>query len=530
MTTLEELGLLKMDFLGLRTLTVIHDAVVNVKNARGKDIDLNALDYNDPKVFEYIASGKTEGIFQLESAGMRSFMKELSPSSLEDVIAGIALYRPGPMDFIPAYIRGKNNSDSVKYDCPQLEPILAPTYGCIVYQEQVMQIVRDLAGYTMGRSDLVRRAMAKKKHKVMEEERKNFVFGNEEEKVAGCVNNGISEVVANKIYDEMITFANYAFNKSHAAAYAVVAYQTAYLKCYYPVEYMAALMTSVIDNTTKVTGYIQAAKQMGIKVLPPDINSGESTFSVKDGAIVFALAAIKSVGRNMINNIVKERHANGSFRNLEDFIRRMTEYDINKRVIENMIKAGAFDSFEGTRKQMMYVYNGILDSINKDKKNMMTGQLSLFDLAGEEDKRSFELKMPDIGEFDKGTMLSFAKEDAGLYVSGHPLEDDEEKIKKIATASSLDFAINEETGVASIKDGERVVIGGIISDIVIKFTKNNQRMAFVTLEDMTGTVEVIVFPKDFEQYAGLIEMEKKVFVKGRASVEEEKDGKVICEK
>ncbi len=530
MTTLEELGLLKMDFLGLRTLTVIHDAVVNVKNARGIDIDLNALDYNDPKVFEYIASGKTEGIFQLESAGMRSFMKELSPSSLEDVIAGIALYRPGPMDFIPAYIRGKNNSDSVKYDCPQLEPILAPTYGCIVYQEQVMQIVRDLAGYTMGRSDLVRRAMAKKKHKVMEEERKNFVFGNKEEKVAGCVNNGISEIVANKIYDEMITFANYAFNKSHAAAYAVVAYQTAYLKCYYPVEYMAALMTSVIDNTTKVTGYIQAAKQMGIKVLPPDINSGESTFSVKDGAIVFALAAIKSVGRNMINNIVKERHANGSFRNLEDFIRRMTEYDINKRVIENMIKAGAFDSFEGTRKQMMYVYNGILDSINKDKKNMMTGQLSLFDLAGEEDKKSFELKMPDIGEFDKGTMLSFEKEVAGLYVSGHPLEDDEEKIKKIATASSLDFAINEETGVASIKDGERVVIGGIISDIVIKFTKNNQRMAFVTLEDMTGTVEVIVFPKDFEQYAGLIEMEKKVFVKGRASVEEEKDGKVICEK
>lgn len=530
MTTLEELGLLKMDFLGLRTLTVIHDAVVNVKNARGEDIDLDTLDYNDPKVFEYIASGKTEGIFQLESAGMRSFMKELSPSSLEDVIAGIALYRPGPMDFIPAYIRGKNNSDSVKYDCPQLEPILAPTYGCIVYQEQVMQIVRDLAGYTMGRSDLVRRAMAKKKHKVMEEERKNFVFGNEEENVAGCVKNGISEVVANKIYDEMITFADYAFNKSHAAAYAVVAYQTAYLKCYYPVEYMAALMTSVIDNTTKVTGYIQAAKQMGIKVLPPDINSGESTFSVKDGAIVFALAAIKNVGRNMINNIVKERHANGSFRNLEDFIRRMTEYDINKRVIENMIKAGAFDSFEGTRKQMMYVYNGILDSINKDKKNMMTGQLSLFDLAGEEDKKSFELKMPDIGEFDKGTMLSFEKEVAGLYVSGHPLEDDEDKIRKIATASSLDFAVNEETGTASIKDGERVVIGGIISDVVIKFTKNNQRMAFVTLEDMTGTVEVIVFPKDFEQYAGLIEMEKKVFVKGRASVEEEKDGKVICEK
>ncbi len=536
MTTIEELGLLKMDFLGLRTLTVIKDATnfanrsLGAKPGDANYINIDEIDYNDPAVLASIGSGRCDGVFQLESGGMQSFMKELRPQSLEDIIAGISLYRPGPMDFIPKYIAGKNDAGAITYQTPELEPILKPTYGCIVYQEQVMQIVRDLAGYTMGRSDLVRRAMAKKKHKVMEEERKNFVFGNKEENVAGCVKNGISEVVANKIYDEMITFANYAFNKSHAAAYAVVAYQTAYLKCYYPVEYMAALMTSVIDNTTKVTGYIQAAKQMGIKVLPPDINSGESTFSVKEGAIVFALAAIKSVGRNMINNIVKERHANGSFRNLEDFIRRMTEYDINKRVIENMIKAGAFDSFEGTRKQMMYVYNGILDSINKDKKNMMTGQMSLFDLAGEEDKRSFELKMPDIGEFDKGTMLSFEKEVAGLYVSGHPLEDDEDKIRKIATAGSLDFAVNEETGTASIKDGERVVIGGIISDVVIKFTKNNQRMAFVTLEDMTGTVEVIVFPKDFEQYAGLIEMEKKVFVKGRASVEEEKDGKVICEK
>ncbi len=530
MTTLEELGLLKMDFLGLRTLTVIHDAVENVKAARGEEIDLESLSYDDPKVFEYISSGKTDGIFQLESAGMRSFMKELSPGSLEDVIAGIALYRPGPMDFIPAYIRGKNNQSAVKYDCPQLEPILAPTYGCIVYQEQVMQIVRDLAGYTMGRSDLVRRAMAKKKHKVMEEERRNFVFGNEEEGVKGCVNNGIPEAVANKIYDEMITFANYAFNKSHAAAYAVVAYQTAYLKYYYPTEYMAALMTSVIDNTAKVTGYIQAAKQMGIKILPPDINSGEVTFSVKEGSIVFALAAIKSVGRGMITNIVKERRNNGLFRNIEDFIRRMTHYDINKRVIENMIKAGAFDTFEGTRKQMMYVYGGILDSINKEKKSTMAGQMTLFDLAAEEDKKNFELKLPDIGEFDRGDMLSFEKEVTGLYVSGHPLEDDADKIRKITTAGSADFVVNEDSGLASVKDGQKVVLGGIIAGVLFKYTKNNQRMAFITLEDMTGTVEIIVFPKDLEQYAPLIEEENKVFVKGRATVEEEKDGKVICEK
>ncbi|MBR5338373.1 MAG: DNA polymerase III subunit alpha [Lachnospiraceae bacterium] len=530
MTTLEELGLLKMDFLGLRTLTVIHDAVKNVKNSKGIEIDPEALTYDDPAVFDYIGSGRTEGIFQLESAGMRSFMKELSPKSLEDVIAGIALYRPGPMDFIPAYIRGKNNSDAVRYDCPQLEPILAPTYGCIVYQEQVMQIVRDLAGYTMGRSDLVRRAMSKKKHKVMEEERRNFVFGNEEEGVKGCVNNGVSEAVANKIYDEMITFANYAFNKSHAAAYAVVAYQTAYLKYYYPTEYMAALMTSVIDNTAKVTGYIQAAKQMGIRILPPDINSGEVTFSVKDDAVVFALAAIKSVGRGMISSIVREREDNGLFRNIEDFIRRMTNYDINKRVIENMIKAGAFDTFEGTRKQMMYVYGGILDSVNKDKKSSMTGQMTLFDLAGDEDKKNFELKLPDIGEFDRADMLSFEKEVTGLYVSGHPLEDDADKIRKIATTGSLDFAVNEDTGLATVKDGEKVVLGGIISSVLYKYTKNNQRMAFITLEDMTGTVEVIVFPKDLEQYAPFIEEEKKVFVKGRATVEEEKDGKVICEK
>lgn len=530
MTTLEELGLLKMDFLGLRTLTVIRDAVVNIKNSQGIDIDINALTYDDKAVFDYIGSGKTEGIFQLESAGMRSFMKELAPQNLEDVIAGIALYRPGPMDFIPAYIRGKNNQDLVKYDCPQLEPILSPTYGCIVYQEQVMQIVRDLAGYTMGRSDLVRRAMAKKKHKVMEEERKNFVFGNEEEGVKGCVNNGISEEVANKIYDEMIAFANYAFNKSHAAAYAVVAYQTAYLKCYYPVEYMAALMTSVIDNSTKVTGYIMAAKQMGITILPPDINKGETSFSVSNGCIVFALAAIKSIGRGVINQIVAERTANGEFHNIEDFIRRMADYDINKRVVENMIKAGAFDAFDGTRKQMMHIYAQIMDGVNKEKKNSMIGQMSLFDIVSEEDKKAFEIQLPDVGEFDKDMMLAFEKEVIGLYVSGHPLDDDMDKIKKFATAKSLDFLAPDDGEEPQVRDGQKVIIGGLITDITVKFTKTNQRMAFITLEDLYGTVEIIVFPRDFEKNVGLLEKDQKVFIAGRASIEEEKDGKIICEK
>lgn len=530
MTTLEELGLLKMDFLGLRTLTVIRDAVVNIKNSQGIDIDLDSLTYDDKAVFDYIGSGKTEGIFQLESAGMRSFMKELAPQSLEDVIAGIALYRPGPMDFIPAYIRGKNNADLVKYDCPQLEPILSPTYGCIVYQEQVMQIVRDLAGYTMGRSDLVRRAMAKKKHKVMEEERKNFVFGNEAEGVKGCVNNGISEEVANKIYDEMIAFANYAFNKSHAAAYAVVAYQTAYLKCYYPVEYMAALMTSVIDNSTKVTGYIMAAKQMGITILPPDINKGRTSFSVSNGCIVFALAAIKSIGRGVINQIVEERTMNGDFHNLEDFIRRMADYDINKRVVENMIKAGAFDAFEGTRKQMMHIYAQIMDGVNKEKKNSMIGQMSLFDIVPEEDKKAFEIKLPEVGEFPKDMKLAFEKEVIGLYVSGHPLDDDMDKIKKFATAKSSDFLANDDEGESPVHDGQKVIVGGLITEITLKFTKNNQRMAFITLEDLYGTVEVIVFPRDFEKNVALLEKDQKVFIAGRASMEEEKDGKIICEK
>ena len=401
MTTLEELGLLKMDFLGLRTLTVIQNAV-QLARKKQPDLQIDKIDYNDKAVLDYIGTGKTEGIFQLESGGMKNFMKELQPHSLEDVIAGISLYRPGPMDFIPQYIRGKNDRSSITYDCPQLEPILAPTYGCIVYQEQVMQIVRDLAGYTLGRSDLLRRAMSKKKAAVMEKERKTFVYGDEETGVPGCIKNGIDEQTANKIYDEMIDFAKYAFNKSHAAAYAVVSYQTAWLKYYYPVEYMAALMTSVIDNPTKVAEYIYVCRQMGIRILPPDINKGEADFSVDGGDIRYGLAAIKSIGRPVIRAIVNDRKELGEFRNLEDFITRISSRELmNKRLVENLIKAGALDVLGGTRKQFMSIYIQIVDHMQQEKKNSMVGQMSLFDVVSEEQKEEFQIRMPDVGEYTK---------------------------------------------------------------------------------------------------------------------------------
>ena len=391
MTTLEELGLLKMDFLGLRTLTVIQNAV-NMARRKQPDLDVEKIDYDDQKVMDYIGTGKTDGIFQLESAGMKSFMKELKPHSLEDIIAGISLYRPGPMDFIPQYIKGKNDASSITYDCPQLKPILEPTYGCIVYQEQVMQIVRDLAGYTLGRSDLLRRAMSKKKGDVMQKERQIFVYGDPDTNVPGCIKNGIDEKTANKIYDEMIDFAKYAFNKSHAAAYAVVAYQTAWLKYYYPVEFMAALMTSVIENPSKVAEYIYACRQMNIQILPPDINNGEANFSVDGGDIRYGLAAIKNIGRPVVQAVLEERKAFGPFKTLEDFITRMSAREVlNKRAIENLIKAGALDTLGGTRKQFMSIYVQIVDHVNQEKKYSMSGQMSLFDLVGEEQKSEFQI-------------------------------------------------------------------------------------------------------------------------------------------
>lgn len=530
MTTLEELGLLKMDFLGLRTLTVIQNAV---QMARRKDpsVDIEKLDYNDQNVFDYIGTGKTDGIFQLESAGMKSFMKELKPHSLEDVIAGVSLYRPGPMDFIPQYIRGKNDASSITYDCPQLEPILEPTYGCIVYQEQVMQIVRDLAGYTLGRSDLLRRAMSKKKADVMQKERQIFVYGDEETNVPGCIKNGIDEKTANKIYDEMIDFAKYAFNKSHAAAYAVVAYQTAWLKYYYPVEFMAALMTSVIENPSKVAEYIYTCRQMNIQILPPDINKGEADFSVDGGNIRYGLAAIKSIGRPIVKAMLEERKAYGPFKNLEDFITRLSEKEsFNKRTIENLIKAGALDTLGGTRKQFMSIYIQIVEHVNQEKKYSMAGQMTLFDMVPEEQKEEFQIRMPDVGEYSRENLLAFEKEVLGIYISGHPLEEYEDKWRSVISATTLDFQPDEETGRTKVHDGAKEIIGGMITDKTVKYTKTNQAMAFVTVEDLMGTVEVVVFPRDYENSWEYLEVDNKVFIRGRVSEEDEKASKLICEK
>lgn len=529
MTTLEELGLLKMDFLGLRTLTVIQNAVRIINKNANELLDIDKIDYDDESVYALIASGKTEGIFQLESAGMKNFMKELKPRGMEDIIAGISLYRPGPMDFIPKYIKGKNESDQVVYECPQLEPILSPTYGCIVYQEQVMQIVRELAGYSYGRSDLVRRAMSKKKASVMEKERKNFVYGNEEEGVPGCMSNGIPEQVANHIFDEMTDFAKYAFNKSHAAAYAVVAYQTAYLKCYYPVEFMAALMTSVIDNPGKVAEYIFTCRQMGIRILPPDINEGFSTFSVIDGAIRYGLSAIKGLGRPVIEAVVNERELNGSYTSLRDFADRLSGKEVNKRTVESFIKSGAFDSLKGTRKQLMMVYVQVLDEASQEKKRNLSGQMSLFDFVQDEDKEDYETALPDVGEYTMEQKLAFEKEVMGIYVSGHPLEAYAEVMKKNITNTTLDFALDEETGEVKVRDGASAVVGGIITSKTVKTTRTNSMMAFITLEDMVGVVEVIIFPKDYDKNKNYLNEDNKILVKGKITVEEEKAAKLICQ-
>ena len=530
MTTIEELGLLKMDFLGLRTLTVIQNAVRLAEKDYGIKLDMDHIDYNDKKVLESIGTGRTEGVFQLESGGMKRFMKELKPENLEDIIAGISLYRPGPMDFIPRYLKGKNDKTSITYECPQLEPILSPTYGCIVYQEQVMQIVRDLAGYTMGRSDLVRRAMSKKKTAVMEKERQNFVYGNEAEGVKGCIANGIDEKTANHIYDEMIDFAKYAFNKSHAAAYAVVSYQTAYLKYYYPKEFMAALMSSVMDNVSKFSEYILTCRRMmDIAILPPDINEGESGFSVSGDGIRYGLSAIKSVGRPVVDAILEERKKNGIFSSMEDFINRMTNKEVNRRTIENFIKSGAMDSLPGTRRQKVAVAPILLDNKARERKNAWEGQMSLFDLVSEEEKKEYQVSFPDVGEYSKEELLAFEKDILGVYISGHPLDDYEGLWRKNITATSADFIVDEETEEAVVKDGMKVVIGGLVAGKVVKTTRSNQLMAFITLEDLMGSVEVIVFPKNYEADRDVLTEDSKIFIKGRVSLGDEPVGKLVCE-
>ena len=529
MTTIEELGLLKMDFLGLRNLGVIQNACRMIAEGGSDAPDMDHMEFNDDKVFAAISTGRTEGVFQLESGGMRNFMKELKPQNFEDIIAGISLFRPGPMEFIPRYVKGKNSKAAVSYTCPELEPILAPTYGCIVYQEQVMQIVRDLGGYTLGRSDLVRRAMSKKKQYVMEQERKNFIYGNAEENVPGCVSRGIPEQAAKKIYDDMTDFAKYAFNKSHAACYAVVAYQTAWLKYYYPVEFMAALLTSVINNAGKVAEYILVCRNMGIQILSPDINEGEAGFSVSNGSIRYALTAIRSIGRPAIDALVEERKARGRYTNIKDFITRLTG-EVNKKAMENLIKAGAFDSLGGTRKQYMCVYVQIMDGIAQDKKNNMAGQMSLFDLLEGAQKEEFDVKLPEVGEYPKELKLSFEKEVLGTYISGHPLEEYQDILERHITARTADFVLDEENGEAAVAEGSRVTVGGMIADKTIKYTKDNKVMAFLKLEDLVGSVEVIVFPKSYEKYGDRLKEDEKIFVSGRVSAEEEKDAKLICER
>ncbi|WP_317854128.1 DNA polymerase III subunit alpha [Chakrabartyella piscis] len=526
MTILEELGILKMDFLGLRTLTVIQNAVKEAERIHGIAIDIDTIPMDDEAVYQFIGQGKTEGIFQLESAGMKQFMKELQPKRLEDLIAGISLYRPGPMDFIPKYVKGKNNPEHIQYTHESLVPILENTYGCIVYQEQVMQIVRDLAGYSLGRSDLVRRAMSKKKADVMAMEREKFVHGDGEE-VAGCVANGVPAEAAEKIFDEMTDFAKYAFNKSHAACYAVVGYQTAWLKVHYPVEFMAALMTSVMDNSAKVSGYVEECKKMGITLLPPDINEGFGHFSVTGDKIRFGLAAIKNVGRNAVLALVAERKKNGLFTSMTDFCNRLESGDLNKRSIESLIKAGAIDSLGGARSQYMVMYKSILDGIAQGRKHNIVGQMNLFDMGDD----SFEEKdeLPNIPEYIPWDKLAMEKEVLGIYVSGHPLSEYETKLRRKISHKSLDFLPSEEGDAREqVADETKVIVGGIVAGVNIKYTRNNDKMAFISLEDFGGSMEIVVFPKVYQQFAHLMEAEKVLLIKGRANVSADGEGKVIA--
>ena len=532
MTTIEELGLLKMDFLGLRTLTVIKDAEELVKKSH-PDFSMENISYEDPAVYELIASGKTDGVFQLESGGLKNFMKELKPKNLEEVIAGISLYRPGPMEFIPQYIKGKEHPESVVYDSPLLEPILKPTYGCIVYQEQVMQIVRDLAGYSMGRSDLVRRAMSKKKAHVMEEERRYFIEGKPDSGVPGCKERGIPVSVAERIFDRMTDFAKYAFNKSHAACYAVVSYRTAYLKKYYPEEFMAALLTSVLHDSGKLAGYILTLKPLGVTLLPPDINQGESAFGVvrnEDGkpAISYALSAIKGLGKPLIDAIVEERNEGGPFRDLKDFIKRTVPKGVNRRAVENFIKAGALDGMPGTRKQKLQVYIGIMEGEAFEAQKNVAGQLSLFDMFTPEERPS-ELTFPNCGEFDNEEKLAFEKEVLGIYVSGHPMQEYGSLLQKFSTCRTSDFELNPETNLPEVEDGALVVLGGMITHKTENITINKSMMAILTFVDLVGSIEVLVFPRDYEKLRGRLVQDGKVFIRGRVSVEEDKPAKLLLQ-
>ena len=537
MGTLEELGLLKMDFLGLRTLTVIRDTLELIKAKGIEAPDMDSIDYDDANVYKMISQGETYGVFQLESGGMTQCFKELKPSCLEDIIAGISLYRPGAMDQIPKYIRNKHNPENIRYMHPALEHILDVTYGCIVYQEQVMQIVRDLGGYSMGRSDLVRRAMGKKKADVMAKERENFINGIVDEAgnvvVKGCVRNGIPADTAADIFDEVAKFAGYGFNKSHAAAYAIIAYQTAWLKYYYPVEFSAALITSVMGNSKKVAEYIQHCKSKGIEVLPPDVNESSVSFTVKENKIRFGLAAVKNVGINAVLSIIKARQEKGRFDGLYDFLQKMDYSIINKRTVESLIKCGAFDSFGVYRSRMLAVYEKLMESIQGQKKNNVEGQISLFDTIDDSEDIIGNI-YPEINEYPKRNMLSMEKEMLGLYISGHPLEEYKSELQASVTITTAELTPDNEEDAQDIErnselDGKRVTMGGIIVSVKQKTTKTNNMMAFVELEDLYGTLEIIVFPKIYERVKSLLVQDTIVLVEGRISQKEEEAAKIICD-
>lgn len=530
--TVEELGLLKMDFLGLRNLGIIKDAINLIKDSTGEDIKIDEINLAEPGVYQMIGRGETEGVFQLESAGMKQFMKELKPESIEDIIAGISLYRPGPMDQIPRYVKNKENPDKVKYKHELLEPILDVTYGCMVYQEQVMEIVRKMGGYSLGRADLVRRAMSKKKEDVMIAERKNFIHGITDENgnvlVDGAIRRGVSEAVANEIFDEMMDFAQYAFNKSHAAAYAFVTYQTAYLKHFYPAQYMAALLSSVLDSPEKVAKYSQETTRQGIKILPPDINESVAGFAVKGKDIRFGLAVIKNVGVGCVDGIVKEREENGSFKNYKDFAKRSIKLGVTKRVHEYLIKAGAFDSLGESRSRLLAEFEGILDSYADDLKRNIEGQINLF---GEEEDFFSGSEEKYIPELSQKELLKFEKESIGYYISGHPLGEYTKEIEEISTVSFADFidSGDEEMGTNTFTDGMSVQVCVLVSGIKTKITRNNKMMAFITAEDLTGQAEIIVFPTVFDRCRKYLEEDAALIVTGKLSLKEDEEPKILCD-
>ena len=520
MTTIEELGLLKMDFLGLRNLTVIRDAELQIQKFN-PDFSMDNIPDDDPETFKMLAEGKTQGVFQLESAGMTGVCVGMKADSIEDITAIVALYRPGPMDSIPKFIESKLNPAKVTYKCPELEPILKVTYGCIVYQEQVIEIFRQLGGYTMGQADNIRRAISKKKMKIIEAERKVFVYGDPANNIPGCIANGISEAVAQSLYDEIVAFANYAFNKAHAVCYAVVSYQTAYLKCHYPKQYMAALMTSVLDSAAKISGYIAECKELGIPVLPPDINHSEDHFTVDGEAIRFGLGAVKNVGHGLVRAMTARREEGGPFKSLEDFIQRMGD-EINKRAVENFIKCGSMDCFGHHRSELLAVYDRMMDAIASTRKKNLEGQIGLFSLLDDEDQAA-SIPIPKLPEMGRGELLNLEKETMGIYISGHPMDDYRSLLKNTHVVHIAEL-MDEEKG---FRDDQIVSVAGIVQSVKMKTTRSNSMMAYVTVEDDTAAMEMLAFSNVLNQYGGYIRENAPVVITGRLSIRDEKEPQIV---